>query len=664
MKLDAIRKEISSLQNIKIISFDCFDTLLHRDCNSEVVLYEWSKLLSDYLDGVYSPEKIYNTRKKIEIDKKKQQGVEEMEYNALIEKLLRELNVTTNIDQLIDYSKKIEVATEIRHINSDEEVKKLVFELKNKGIRLIVISDFYFGSEMLSQILNKIGYDNCFEYLYVSSDVNARKSTGSLYDIVLSRELIQPHEMVMIGDNITSDKIVPSERGICSFQLTTNESVQLTYTKNDIKNEFKRLCAQNTLDGYTPSLLLWAERLLHYVKVYNIKDLLFCSREGQFLKKVFDFYVKKSGQDVNTHYVYVSRASTGIAGLKSLTHEKFEKLLNGKDCSILGLLSKLGANQELIDKITLQCHGIDQNTLVARNGAVEVKVLEKLKRSEAFELFYNNIRSENINLLRAYFNQMGLDFTEQGLNLVDVGWIGTIQDNIRNVIPDEITVRGFYLGLIEEHKHNRIVVHSENNEKVSILMHKSGNECSYGYWLMAKDRTFFEFLLSANHGPTVCYDKDINGVIFPVVNGDTDQVKIYDVVAQYQESILNNISKLNDMISRSLFTCEDVLKEVLISYGYQVYINKLYSFEIYRNISDQFKDNFLIDKNKNQIMKSTKGRLAEKLDFYFDNDKRYLDWIFKKNKKLGVLISKLTLLIEILKLELKREVVKYGRQFN
>ena len=69
--------------NTRIVAFDFFDTLVHRDCHPEVVLYEWAKEVAAYMKYRVSPSQIYDCRKEVEFRFKQQSG-EEMPYDSLL----------------------------------------------------------------------------------------------------------------------------------------------------------------------------------------------------------------------------------------------------------------------------------------------------------------------------------------------------------------------------------------------------------------------------------------------------------------------------------------------------------------------------------------------------------------------------------------------------
>ena len=113
-------------------------------------------------------------------------------------------------------SKKMEVAIEQKALVIDEDGLLLIHDLKEMKKEIIVISDFYFGKELLKPILDNLGIGKFIDEIFVSSDIGKRKSTGNLYQYVLKRKHIRPEKMLMIGDNSRSDVEIPSKLGIRS----------------------------------------------------------------------------------------------------------------------------------------------------------------------------------------------------------------------------------------------------------------------------------------------------------------------------------------------------------------------------------------------------------------------------------------------------------------
>lgn len=95
--------------------------------------------------------------------------------------------------------------------------------------------------------------------------------------------------------------------------------------------------------NYCFLLYLYAERLYKELIREEIQDIYFLSREGEFLKKVFDLYLEKiKDKSIHTHYLYVSRKATYPASLKPLGVEQFALLRRYPQLSVSDFLENTG----------------------------------------------------------------------------------------------------------------------------------------------------------------------------------------------------------------------------------------------------------------------------------------------------------------------------------
>ena len=91
----------------------------------------------------------------------------------------------------------------------------------------------------------------------------------------------------------------------------------------------KQISKQNSpLSDYSYSLFLFINRLISKSISEKITDLFFLSREGKFLKQLYDSYVREYNLTdcPKSHYLYVSRKAVINATLKDIDSEKFESL--------------------------------------------------------------------------------------------------------------------------------------------------------------------------------------------------------------------------------------------------------------------------------------------------------------------------------------------------
>lgn len=59
-------------------------------------------------------------------------------------------------------------------------------------------------------------------------------------------------------------------------------------------------------------------------------------------------------------------------------------------------------------------------------------------------------------MLRQYLKQKGF-FDAASVAIVDVGWKGSIQDNIARCVGGEVEIRGYYCGLNNKARISRVI---------------------------------------------------------------------------------------------------------------------------------------------------------------------------------------------------------------
>jgi hypothetical protein len=140
------------------------------------------------------------------------------------------------------------------------------------------------------------------------------------------------------------------------------------------------------------------------------------------------------------------------------------------------------------------------------------------------------------------------------VNIVDVGWKGTIQDNLRRVVSKEIRLNGYYLGLL------LAIGESPTNAKfASVFSNVHGLNRFYD--LYSESCSLFEIFLAANHGSVKNYRQQENGDLAPVID-EQDNEKVL-----YAEKLSPLLAKMYDMFPQiaELFTryngCEEELKK-------------------------------------------------------------------------------------------------------
>ena len=111
--------DISQIKT-KIVAFDFFDTVVHRNCHPEQTLYQWAKEMALELNFDVSPAILYKVRKSVENDK--ELGTEEMCYldllSGIYDKIKDKIKIISK-EEFIHRAKTLELKIELQHIYLD-----------------------------------------------------------------------------------------------------------------------------------------------------------------------------------------------------------------------------------------------------------------------------------------------------------------------------------------------------------------------------------------------------------------------------------------------------------------------------------------------------------------------------------------------------------------
>jgi hypothetical protein len=161
-----------------------------------------------------------------------------------------------------------------------------------------------------------------------------------------------------------------------------------------------------------------------------------------------------------------------------------------------------------------------------------------------------------------YLDSFDVDYRQNGLDLVDVGWKGSIQDNIYHILSGEVAARGYYIGLWNSTE--RV----EGNTKKGLLFDNSITSTPY-LNVYNNNRSLFEMVLGASHGSADYYKNTSHEIEleYPSVKNKTiisqnvatldhdKERRLYQIhIKPLQEEMLDLHSELNlaYIIDRSL----------------------------------------------------------------------------------------------------------------
>ena len=521
---------------VKFRAYDFFDTIVHRDCNPEVVLYEWANKMERELEFKYNSSDLYRIRKISENNARRDLRKEEVKYEELMKWVYDSLEITDiSLDKFVQVSLKLDIEAESNHCLCNSDTINEIKDLYNRGDKIVVISDFYAGKALISSIAKKLKFDRYIYEYFVSSDCGCRKSSGRLYEYVLERYNIEKSELSMKGDNINSDVKIPMKIGIDSVLYECDSKKKTIFDEKELQTKLSKYMNKgikvNPLRLYIQEISYFVDGLYRNLIRDNVRCVCFCSREGQMLKLLFDTYQTLIYGDVKikSKYLLVSRAATLLPSLDALDKEDFSAMFcQYKKICINDFMRSLQFNDKEINEV-LKYNGINA---YSEEKEVDNEVVFALKKNLVFRRLYEEKRITQKDNFLKYIEELECS-EENYLNIVDIGWKGTIQDNIQRIVGNKKIVRGYYLGIIGT-EYGII----NDNCKTGILFSDVPVE-SKNNWIFKKRYAFYEKIFTADHGPVLSYSKEKDEKIVPIIGKmDKEEAALYEFIKQYQKQFI------------------------------------------------------------------------------------------------------------------------------
>lgn len=197
---------------VKLLSLDCFDTLLWRDVHAPRNLFDalpgTTVLQRQWAEqSARSAEALRNKRNEVHVD-------------AIYRELMPNASDAERAEAI-----RHELEAEASHCFAFRPTVELMREAKRRGIDIIIVSDTYLDAEQLRALIaDAAGADVAamIDRIFCSSFYGRAKGEG-LYECVLGELEVAPHEILHIGDNRHADVT-----GVAPFGVRTLHLKQFT----------------------------------------------------------------------------------------------------------------------------------------------------------------------------------------------------------------------------------------------------------------------------------------------------------------------------------------------------------------------------------------------------------------------------------------------------
>lgn len=550
--------------------FDLFDTIISRSVDPEYIKVIWAHRLIAEFGLSMRDQQLYELRLSLEgviCKANREAGFDDdLRYIHFARSLYLELKrAGNNLGGVSDFDfaervLNIEIAVELEHQFVRPEGLKLLSTFHGLGRRCVAVSDTYLPYSAITTFLEKLGVRHYFERLFLSSEPLLTKRSGRLFRLVLDTMQVVPIECLMVGDNPYSDIERGTALGLNTLHLPVTHHGEKGRDKfwtsfQEFETRLNAIVSDTSLPFWEMLLpvALFCRDLHKHASSRGIRHLFFCSREGQPLKKFFEIYRSLFADPLpcDSHYLFVSRRATFLPGCGPLDTETFEPLFRQyREISVLEFLQSLGMDISEAEQISKGLASTEEKASDFPNSIQ----FQHLKAAQKFRSWYQRNSERQRQLLTAHLEKTGELGRYDSVSLVDVGWKGTIQDNLRRMLPPHVRLNGFYMGLLAE------VGITPSNAKFASVFSSSGNLSRY-YEMYSESCSLFEILLAADHGSVRRYGAGENGTLVPELDFQENENALY---AQKLMPLLTSFYKLFPSIAELLNSydgCEEELKK-------------------------------------------------------------------------------------------------------
>lgn len=471
------------MRETKLATVDVWDTLLRRRCHPDAAKLHVARILllqraADIAAPFRHPRSLLSLRLSVESDlaRKTRQDPECDDEYAHAEVMREWLTRACGKQCGQDATLLAELTTsEIEHeafvTYVDSGAARTLQIWRSHSQRLLFLSDFYLPAATLAELIRQTAPGVEFDGGLTSADERLNKRSGRLFKRVQALEGVSAQEHRHLGDNRISDVAVPRALGIEAHHHLERAEERLRRRRlrdfaepqkhvQRLDRECRRQLRspeptgrslQDLAAGVAPLFAGFALFIAEHARRDAVEKLFFLTREGEFLKQIFDTvtgeYPAMAATLPPARMLQVSRMSTFGPSLSSLQpnslNEGLERLWKAfPEQSLIALALSLGIDADVMRQAATR-YGINAD-LPVNNISADSRVRELLRDHQFRDVLRHHLEGQR-HRLQTYLRQN--DFADCGrAGIVDIGWHGSMQDNLSQLQPAQKSF-GYYLGL-------------------------------------------------------------------------------------------------------------------------------------------------------------------------------------------------------------------------
>lgn len=520
-----------------VITFDIFDTLITRNIYEPDDLF---RLMERIIKNKYGKEVSFPSLRKhsesIACHKKGKFCCIEDIYAAMGE-------ITGWSANFINEIKQLEIKLEYQLVVPRSDMVTLIKKLRHDGKKIILLSDMYLTEQTILEMLQKCGYGtDDFQEIWISCELGMRKDDGSMWDHFFS--IYGCCRTIHVGDNTRSDIQMVADRKHDTFYVMNpryqlklspwdtllrsvdDGSVDTSICKGMIVNGMlfnSPFCvnkfAKPVIKDFFQIGFIGFGMLLSgfmkeiYGRVASNAKLLFLSRDGYLLKKIYDRLYPGS----QAMYFLTSRRAASVAAIRN--ESDIRTILRRQYRGGLFNLIRSRLGYELSED-----EFMDINIEMPRDLEKVIKIIGRVT-----ETILKQASKERIAYQQYADSQL---FDCNRLAIVDLGYSGTIQSYLKKLLVNNI--HGYYLVCSS-------IMQIKENEYTCLYTENSS---------VFKNQLFLEAALQAPYGQLLHFVVK-NGKVRAIYKDDDmvseDIIKVQDGIIAYAEHYKQLVEMVGDI---------------------------------------------------------------------------------------------------------------------
>ena len=562
------------INKVDVVSFDIFDTLIHRRVLQPIDVFEMMKtyIISNkkelYLENKMIIRDFPNIRIIAETKAResayKKYGHHEILLDSIYETIFDMYSISIEYLNII---KGIEIECELFCFYDNKEVKKIFNYALTNNKKVVLVTDMYLPTPVLEKILASCGYKN-FHQIFCSGELKVSKAKGDVFPYIAKTLDVKMNRILHIGDNHYSDYESPVKKGANAYHLDFKSDMhalnfykERSYYENMYHRNFTdsiieatniKIRIENPNDsklfniGYSvfgplfTGFFLW---IINNLKQNKVDKVLFFARDAYVIRELYLKYAEKFDVKIPEEYVYISRASSLHSSFTDYNIDRLKYLFSGRTPkSVSDKLRNIGIDIDEVRDEIARIGFFDLETKIDYSSEKLHSLLIRLPSQ------LQSLAKNKRQLILQYIKEIITDTNR--VAIVDIGWSGNMQggfSRLAKLVNPAIAIDGYYLGTSNGIKRNNQL---QDNNYSGFLTHDGEPDFIYRDILSPGGIELFEFAFVAPHGTTLNYRMNEKNKVEPVLEKNMIDEDYYNKASELQRGVLKFVEEVMPIVAK------------------------------------------------------------------------------------------------------------------